>query len=135
VDIFEQLRRDEGVRSSPYVDTVGKITIGVGYNLTDRGMSDEWIESQLQADVSDVTNQLRSLTFWINIDEVRQGVFINMAFNLGFDGLMKFTRMLGAIQQKDWNSAATAMLDSKWAEQVGGRANRLAEQMRTGEWV
>jgi lysozyme len=135
MDIIEQLKRDEGVRNFPYTDTVGKLTIGVGHNLTDKGISDNAVNFLLQEDIAEVTNQLQSrLPYFEQLDSIRQSVLINMAFNLGFGGLEKFSAMLQYVAQGDWNDAAIEMLDSLWAKQVGARATRLATQMRTGEW-
>jgi lysozyme len=58
---------------------------------------------------------------------------INMAFNLGFAGMMKFKKMIAAIEKKDFEQAATEMLNSRWADQVGERADRLAKMMFTGD--
>jgi lysozyme len=136
VDIVAQLRRDEGVRQFPYTDTVGKLTIGVGRNLTDVGLSDAEVDLLLQDDIDSVTGQLDSrLPYFQAIDPVRQGVLVNMAFNMGFAGLEGFEMMLQAFAQGRWEDAAREMLNSKWAGQVGARAERLAEQVRTGEWV
>lgn len=135
MDIIEQLRRDEGVRNKPYTDTVGKLTIGVGRNLTDNGLSDTEINVLLHNDVGDITNELQTRLPWFNsLDPVRQAVLINMGFNMGFKGLDGFPKMLAATVQGNWEEAATEMLDSQWSKQVGDRATRLAKQMTTGEW-
>jgi lysozyme len=134
MDIIEQLKRDEGVRAKPYVDTVGKTTIGVGRNLTDVGLSDAEIDYLLANDISRVIAQLSTFSWFTTTDPVRQGVLINMAFNLGVAGLLHFPTMLHCIQAQNWIGAATAMLDSAWAGQVGARAHRLATQMQTGVW-
>lgn len=136
MNLAEQLRRDEGVRKFPYTDTVGKLTIGVGRNLTDVGISDAEIDFLLANDIQKVLTQLQTrLPYFAALDPVRQGVLANMAFNLGFAGLEGFSRMLAAFAQGDWEAAANEMLSSKWATQVGARATRLAEQTRTGRWV
>jgi len=136
MDIYEQLRRDEGVRLFPYMDTAGKLTIGVGRNLTNVGLSDAEAGVLLTNDVQRVTAQLNShLPYFQLLDPVRQAVLVNMAFNMGFNGLEGFPKMLQAVAQGDWATAAAEMLDSAWAGQVGDRAKRLAQQMTSGEWV
>ena len=60
-------------------------------------------------------------------------IVANMAFNLGMPRLNKFKKMWSAIEDEDYNNAAVEMLDSRWAEQVKGRATRLSNIMRTGE--
>jgi lysozyme len=134
--ISSQLRRDEGVEKFPYLDTVGKTTIGVGRNLTDVGLSDTEIDLLLSNDIQKVLTQLQvRLPYFEALDPARQGVLANMTFNLGFAGLEGFPRMLSAFAQGDWERAASEMLESRWATQVGARAERLAEQTRTGQWV
>lgn len=136
MDIREQLSRDEGVRSFPYVDTVGKTTIGVGRNLTDVGISSDEIDLLLNNDISRAEAALASSLPWTaSLDDARRGALTNMVFNMGIGGVLEFTNMLAAFQSANWEAAATAMLDSRWAGQVGDRATRLAEQVRTGEWV
>ena len=135
-DIYEQLRRDEGVRKFPYRDTVGKLTIGVGRNLNGKGLTDEEIEHLFRNDIGELILEAQSRLPWFTaLDGVRQGVILNMAFNMGFAGLEKFPKFLMAVAQGEWETAADEMRDSEWARQVGDRAVRLEEQMRTGAWV
>jgi len=131
----EQLIRDEGVVLKPYFDSVGKLTIGVGRNLDDVGISRHEAEYLLDQDILRASEALLAHLPWINdIDSVRRAVLINMAFNMGIGGLLQFKKTLTAIKLSDWHGAARHMLDSKWAAQVGPRATRLAKQMRTGVW-
>ncbi len=128
-----ELKRDEGVKLKPYVDTVGKLTIGVGRNLTDVGISQEEADYLLRNDIAEAQTLLdRGIQWWRTLDEERQLVLLNMAFNLG-PGLFGFTNTLAAVQNHEWEAAALAMSHSKWAEQVGLRADRLIERMRTGQ--
>ena len=136
MNIFEQLRRDEGERKFPYRDSAGNLTIGIGRNLSVAGLSEAEINALLQNDVEFISNSLEMRLPWFaNIDPVRQAVLINMGFNLGFNGLERFPKFLEAMAQGDWLTASNEMLASTWAIQVGDRANRLAKQILTGEWV
>lgn len=129
----EQIIRDEGMRLKPYKDTVGKLTIGVGRNLEDVGISLTEAEVMLDHDISRITAQVISYLPWtVKLDEARREVLINMAF-MGIGKLLKFEKMLAALQQDDYSTAAKELLDSKYHEQVGLRAERLAEQLLTGE--
>lgn len=131
--LLAELKRDEGVRLKPYTDTVGKLTIGVGRNLTDVGISEDECTALLQNDIAKVLAQLdRSLPWWRKLDPVRQRVLVNMAFNMGMTGLLTFKNTLAAVQSGSYTAAAAGMLASKWATQVGARAERLADMMRTG---
>lgn len=135
LNVTDQLRRDEGVRNFPYTDTVGKVTIGVGRNLTNVGLSDSEVNDLLANDINRVTGLLhQGLPWFPTLDIVRQGVLINMGFNLGVHGLLGFHDTLSFMSKSDWIGAATAMLDSTWARQVGARSQRLADQLKTGEW-
>lgn len=127
------LIRDEGIRLKPYVDTVGKLTIGVGRNLTDRGLSPNEVQILLDNDLDIVEKEVRKAIPWyVDLDEPRQEVLLNMAFNLGTPTLLTFKRFLVAAERGDHLTASEMMLDSKWARQVKGRALRLAAQWRTG---
>ena len=134
-NIFDQLRRDEGVRLKPYTDSVGKITIGIGRNLTDVGISEFEANQFLKADVLKASDALRENLPWVNdLDDALYNVLLNMCFNMGIHGLLSFKNTLAKIQAGDYAGAAQAMLDSKWAQQVGARAHRLSVQMETGIW-
>lgn len=132
--IETQLRKHEGVRNKPYADTVGKITIGVGRNLTDVGLSDAEIDMLLANDINRTVADLdRELSWWRNLNEARQRVMIDMCFNLGIGGLLTFKNALAMIQSGQYDLASTNMLKSKWASQVGIRADTLSKMMRTGD--
>lgn len=130
----DQLIRDEGVRLKPYRDSVGKLTIGCGRNLDDVGISMTELDILLDNDVSrTVAAVLAHLPWAVTLDPIRRDVLVNMAFNLGIAGLMGFKKFLAAVQRGAWDDAVIEMLDSKWHEQVGIRAERLAEQMLHGD--
>lgn len=129
----EQLIVDEGFRTKPYKDTVGKTTIGYGRNLDDVGISQAEAYFMLQNDIKKVINQLYAkLPFFKDLTDGRQNALANMAFNLGIDKLMEFKNTLSLIEQKRYTEASTAVLDSKWATQVGERAKRISEKIRLG---
>lgn len=135
IDIQSQLDRDEGRKKLPYVDTVGKTTIGVGRNLTRDGISDQEMNLMRDNDIEAARSILNArLPYFQALDSVRQGVLINMAFNMGFRGLEGFQNMLRAFAQHDWEIAAREMVSSKWASEVGDRATRLERQVILGTW-
>lgn len=135
MDIFDQLKRDEAVRLKPYRDTVGKLTIGVGRNLDDVGLSEAEANYLLGNDVAKATSGIRQKLPWVDsLDDARMGVLVNMAFNMGVDGLLKFVGMLGKMQRGLYDEAAAEMIDSAWYHEVGDRAKRLVIQMQKGEW-
>jgi lysozyme len=131
--LAEQLKKHEGLRLKPYTDTVGKLTLGVGRNLEDKGITEQEALFMLNNDVDYFYNKLRSSIGWFwALNDARQNVLVNMAFNLGVGGLLSFKKTLALIGEAKFEKAASEMLNSKWAKQVGYRAEELAEQMRTG---
>lgn len=135
-NITDQLVRDEGCRLMPYTDTTSHTTIGVGRNLTDVGISYAEAMNLLANDVGRADRQLKAACPWVTaLDVPRYGVLLNMTFNLGVAGLLSFRQFLSAMQAGQWELAAHEMLESKWAQQVGDRAHRLALQVESGQWV
>lgn len=132
-ELVAQLRKHEGVRHKPYKDTVGKLTIGVGRNLDDKGLSDEEINILLSNDIGDAMDDAATLVvnFW-SLTENRQRVLVDMAFNMGRRGLSTFVNTLAAIERGDYEDASRRMLKSKWASQVGQRAITLSQMMKRG---
>ena len=133
--IKDQLVRHEGLRLKPYRCTAGKLTIGIGRNLEDRGISQKEAYAMLERDILDFEQQLFNEIpeVYNKLDEVRQSVLLNMCFNLGIKGLLEFKNTLAFIDAGDWERAANGMLASKWAKQVGMRAIELSELMRKGK--
>jgi lysozyme len=128
-----QLRQHEGVRNRPYRDTVGKVTIGVGRNLDDKGLKPKEIEFLLENDIDDVmTDIARTLPWFDGLSSRRQLVVADMVFNLGITRFLDFKRTIAAMAQGKYDLAADGMLESKWARQVGQRAKTLAGMMRAG---
>ena len=133
--IKEQLVRHEGLRLKPYRCTAGKLTIGIGRNLEDCGISQTEAYVLLENDIQNCEKQLidEIPEIYNGLDEVRKSVLLNMCFNLGIGGLLEFTNTLAFIAAGDWERAANGMLASKWAKQVGRRAIELSELMRKGK--
>lgn len=129
----KQLLIDEGLRPKPYVDSVGKLSIGIGRNLADVGLRPDEIEYLFQNDVRDAEDAARRLVpNFEKLNDIRKAVVVNMAFNMGHSVLSGFENTLRAVNEGRYADAARGMLASKWALQVGGRAKRLAKQMREG---
>ena len=132
----EQLIRDEGMRLKAYQDSRGIWSIGIGHNLQAKAIPQAAVMFIFETDLADTETEVKELLPWtVNLDAARYAVVVNMAFNLGVHGLLKFRLALAAMQRSDWPEAAKEMLDSDWKDQVGSRAHRLAQQMETGSWV
>ena len=128
----QDLIRDEGERLKPYKCSAGKVTIGVGRNLDDVGISKYESRMMLDEDIKRVGWELdERIPGWRAYpDGVALGL-ANMCFNLGWPRLSGFRKMLAAIKSGDYNKAADEALDSKWAKQVGPRADRIAQLFRS----
>jgi lysozyme len=142
---LDQLKRHEGLRLEAYLCPAGKLTIGWGHNceakpvpsvekegdVVSRGTA----EILLYQDVKALAHELDDkLPWWRKMEEPRQAVLLNMAFNMGVPKLLGFKRFLAAAEAEDWNAAAYEMGDSKWAEQVINRSRELITQMILGAW-
>lgn len=136
--MIEKLKRSltlhEGRKNHPYVDTVGKITIGVGYNLTDRGLDDKWIDDQLIKDIEYFYGQLSRYDWFNQLNEDRKIVLIDMSF-MGVKKLLTFKKLIAALEQKNYQEAANEMMNSIWAKQVKQRAFDLAQAMLEGVYT
>ena len=129
----DQLIRDEGIRYTAYQDTRGVWTLGCGHNLS-VPITHDAVMQILRDDILTAETSCLVRPVWHGLSEPRRGVMLNMAFNLGGTGLSRFVEMHDALAAGDYDRAASEMLDSAWGRQVGARATRLAEQMRTSTW-
>lgn len=133
---LEELKKEEGFSGKVYKCPAGKNTIGFGRNLDDVGITKEEAEFLLKNDIMKCDKELSELIpFYNKLNPARQYVILSMCFNLGFAGLLKFKKMLKAIQEENFTKASTEMLDSKWAMQVKNRAIKLSYIMKSGEIV
>jgi len=159
--IEDQLILHEGLRLEPYICPAGYWTIGVGRNLESKGLTgaeqkfifgrDDYSKQEviellkkrgitkdealflLANDISECIKDLKRFAWFDQLDDVRAKVVIDMRFNLGAAGFRKFRKMIAALERDDYDTAADEMVDSAWYHQVGTRARRLVEMMRTGE--
>ena len=158
--ITAQLIRHEGFKLSAYLDSMGILTVGVGHNcravpvpgvckVGDK-ISHQKAIALCHLDIAHAEADLLERWPWMwRLDDARYGAMLNMAFNLGGARLAKFVNSLGLLQVGHYKQAATEMLKSAWASQVGchppgspaalrlgrpGRAWEVTEQIRTGLW-
>lgn len=128
------IKRHEGVRTHPYCDSVGKMTIGVGRNLTDRGLSVDEVELLFKNDMR-IAEQILDIWCenWHSFGDYQRIALMSMAYNLGGPRLSKFVKMRVALQARDFITAAAEALNSRWAKQVGGRARDIAAMIKTDQ--
>ena len=139
-NLAKQLTIDEGIESQAYKDSLGLLTIGIGRlidpSVLGSGLRPDEIEYLFNNDLKDRIEKLsKEIPWFLELDEARQGVLLNMSFQMGVTGFLKFKNTLALIKEGRYTEAATAMLQSKWAKQTPKRAARLAKQMLTGDWV
>jgi lysozyme len=120
-------------RFMPYRDTVGKLTIGWGRNLDDTGITEDEAEYLLAGDIHRSVAELRAVWPWFDsLADARQRALAEMNFEMGLAVLLQFKDTIRFVQAGDYDAAAKAALQSKWANQVGARAVRIAAMLRTG---
>ena len=155
-ELVKMIAIHEGIVLNVYQDHLGIDTVGIGRNLEDRGITDgelSYINKTMDDiyegglteeeayylcmnDIAIVEKELLANKPIVNqLNDVRQMVLIDMAFNMGVPRLMQFKNMWMAIEKVNYPLACLEMLDSKWANQVGKRAVRLSEAMKNGEFI
>lgn len=133
VELKERIKKKEGKRNKMYVDSVGKRTIGYGHNLDDKPISDDACEVILMDDINDCINDLdRELSWWRSLDDVRQNVMVELAYNLGITGLCSWKNTMSFIKSGEYSKAAEKLRGSKAAAQTGNRYPELAKMIETG---
>ncbi len=134
--LVTQLKRHEGVRSHVYLCSAGYETIGVGRNIAESGLglSDDEIDYLLGNDIKRCKQELIALSWFMDLDSVRQDAIVNLCFNLGLTRLMGFKNAMAAMAVGDYAKAGDEFYDSRWAKQVGSRADEVCEMIRTGRY-
>lgn len=136
----EMLIRHEGLRLKPYHCTAGKLTIGIGRNLEDVGITEAEARMMLRYDIESRRSQLLKFPWFREMNEPRQDAILDMSF-MGVGRLLEFVKMIKALERGDFKTAAQEMLNSRWALQVGDgpgnnfdRAEELSRMIENGEY-
>lgn len=131
----EYVKTFEGYAPLAYICPTGHMTVGYGHNLEDNAIGKTVANMLLKQDLEQAERAVKQAFPWYEqLDEARQFVIVDMAFNMGIKKLCSFKKTIAHIVAGDYEAASTEMLDSKWATQVKGRAYKLAYIMRTGEY-
>lgn len=131
VDILKEF---EGFRAKAYKDSTGHLTIGYGFNV-DAGIDERAASALIEHQVTELYADLMRFEWFDNLDEVRQSVLVQMAFQMGVNGLLKFRKTLYYVKGGEYEKAADEMLNSLWAKQTPARAHHVATMMRKGLWL
>lgn len=147
-DIVQRLVLHEGVSLKAYYCPAGYLTIGVGRNLETNPLTKDEVKVcgdymhgitknaafyLLRNDIDRVTKECKKkIPFWEQLDDERKYALLDMSFQLGIGGVLKFKKMLAAMGVGNWKEAAAQCLDSKYAQQTPTRAKRIARTIETG---
>lgn len=129
-----RLAGEEKVMRFPYVDSLGVLSIGIGRNLRDKGISVEEALYLADNDIMDAEKEIWHYCsdWYASLGDARKSVIVDMVFNEGIGHLLGFKNMINYIKIKNYVGAAHEMMASEWARQVKGRASKLALIMETG---
>lgn len=131
--LMEMLVKHEGLKLKPYKDTVGKLTIGIGRNLEDQGISKSEALVLLVNDIEKVHKESAdAVKTFSTLSDARKLVVMSMIFNMGLTRFLGFKKFIQFVEVRDFDNAAKEMLNSLWATQVKGRAVELADMMKSG---
>ncbi len=128
------IKQHEGFRAKAYLDSKGYLTIGYGRNLESKGISQHEAEILLQNDCLDAFAFCQKLNYFASLNEARQAAILDMVFNLGAAGFMKFKKLQENLRLCDFDNASGEILNSKWASQVGNRAKTIANMIKNGKF-
>lgn len=132
----QNLIEHEGLKLKPYTCPAGKLTIGVGRNIEDNGITYSEAMVLLENDILRCNDELKYFEWYENCNNCRKDVLIELCFNIGLTKLLKFEKMIDALERRDYITASLEMLDSLWAKQVGEkRSNKMAQLMRRGTYA
>jgi len=133
--LFEMIKDQEGFVGVPYQDSYGNLTVGYGWNIRSRPLSQDQAAYICASQLRDTDAELaKTIPYYAKLDDVRKSVIVDMAFQMGVKGVLLFVNMWQSIKMTDWNTAASDMLNSQWGREFKSRANVLAKMMKTGEW-
>jgi lysozyme len=160
-DVIKEVMLEEGFRTKVYSDTNGKKTIGFGFNLDEpanktvlekhlgkkydmqkmrngeQAISKDDAFILLTGIIKDRNNDLKKFfgRSWNKFNQKTKNVLVNMAYQMGMTSFRNFSKMIAALKDEDYDTAAKEMLLSRWAKETPRRAKRLAEQMRIGNGI
>ena len=133
--LFEDIKMEEGYRSSVYLDTLEKPTIGYGFLIDSLELQEDICQMILMRKLEKLSKTIKFNFKWFDdMPEKVQDVVINICYQLGVSGFSKFKKTIQFMKNKQWDKASVEMLDSKWAkEQTPQRALRLSETVKSVE--
>ena len=124
----QMLARDEGYKLNLYRCPAGKLTVGIGHNIEDRGLTSTVIDLIFEEDLADAVKSASHIfgEVFDSFSTIRKLAIVNLIFNLGETKFREFEKTIAFIRAGRWKEASIELLDSRYARQVGIRANRIA---------
>lgn len=119
--LFSTIIEDEGCKRYAYEDSLGYLTIGIGRCIDEKkkgGLSMDEVMYLFNNDIKRCKDSMSKYPWWNKLDDVRQGVLIELCFNIGASGVDGFKKMLAAIADANYMVAGVELVDSKWSTQV-----------------
>ena len=126
------LIRHEGLELKPYKCPAGKLTIGVGRNIEDNGISEDEALYLLENDIKRCEKELKEI--FEDFEDLPENVkiaLIDMIFNLGKTRFLKFKKMIQAIKDKNFIKASEEAKNSHWCKQVKSRCEDVCKLLKT----
>jgi len=129
--LFDRLERYEGYRRYAYKDHLGHLTIGYGTMIEKpgQGVSRSAAKFMMKERVDEIYGALSVFDWFCELDDLRQECMVEMAYQMGINGLLGFRRMIAALKDGDYELAAEEALDSLWAEQTPERAGEVSDRI------
>ena len=128
--VVDWIVKEEGFKRKPYFCSERVATFGHGLTYIEESESLSIVKNRIKEIRYAIEDKLDSSD--ISLDGFRIDVLVDMGYQLGFNGLIKFKDMWSAIKDMNYDKAADAMLDSKWHIQTPVRCELLAKRMRFG---
>lgn len=132
--IREMLINHEGNKTHLYKDSLGILTIGVGWNIQEKGLPSHIIDALLDYSIAEAQGYCVKYSWYLDLCQPRKDAIIDMMFNLGPSRFAGFKIFILLMANEDYKNASVEMLDSKWAKQVGGRAQYLSKLIKNGAY-
>ncbi|MFP6235207.1 glycoside hydrolase family protein [Helicobacter pylori] len=111
----------EGFSPFIYTDKTGHPTIGCGYNLSIYSYDGKRI-TKAYGLLTDILKEnykvLLSYGWYKNLDAMRRMVILDLSYNLGLNGLLKFKQSIKAIEDKNYALAVERLQKSPYFNQV-----------------
>ena len=148
MNLLDSIKQHEGFMPKPYIDPIAKeyiplddlkvierywdkLKVTFGYGFTN--LTEAEAELVLKYRIAHIRIELEDkLPVFNRLSNNRREVLVEMAYQLGVTGLLKFKNMIQALIGRNYDRASREMIDSRWAKQTPDRANELAEKMRNG---